>query len=101
MVVVSGIRSDDHPAPRPLLRLRREHRGAPGTASRSAPRARRTLASDGRFVMGGAVGDPPHGALIVLRVDDPAQVEEFVAVDPYVVNGLVTAHRVEPWAVVD
>lgn len=57
--------------------------------------------ADGRFVMGGAVGDPPHGAVIVLRVGDPAQVEEFVRADPYVANGIVTAHRVEPWAVVE
>jgi uncharacterized protein YciI len=55
---------------------------------------------EGRFVMGGALGDPPHGAAIVLRVADPAEVDEFVAADPYVSEGLVTARRVEPWAVV-
>ena len=55
---------------------------------------------DGRFVMGGALGDPPHGALLVFKVGDAAQVEEFAQQDPYVVNGLVTARRVEPWAVV-
>lgn len=56
--------------------------------------------ADGRIVMGGALGDPPHGALLVFRVEDAAQVEQFVAADPYVANGLVTARRVEPWAVV-
>jgi uncharacterized protein YciI len=56
--------------------------------------------ADGRFVMGGAIGDPPHGGLLVFRVDDPAQVEEFARQDPYVVNGLVSARRIEPWAVV-
>jgi uncharacterized protein YciI len=56
--------------------------------------------SDGRLVMGGAIGDPPHGALIVFAVEDPAAVEEFVSLDPYVAEGLVTAWRVEPWAVV-
>ena len=55
--------------------------------------------ADGRIVMGGAVGDPPHGALIVFRGD--ADVEEFVRADPYVANGIVTGRRVEPWAVVD
>ena len=54
----------------------------------------------GRFVMGGALGDPPHGAAIVLRGDDPDVVEEFLAADPYVSEGLVTARRIEPWAVV-
>ena len=55
---------------------------------------------EGRLVMGGAVGDPPHGALFVFDVESAAEVEEFCAQDPYVVNGLVTERRVEPWAVV-
>ena len=55
---------------------------------------------EGRLVMGGAVGDPPHGALIVFEVESAADLEEFCARDPYVANGLVTARRVEPWAVV-
>jgi uncharacterized protein YciI len=55
---------------------------------------------EGRLVMGGAIGDPPHGALIVFDVDSQAEVEQFATVDPYVLNGLVTARRVEPWAVV-
>jgi uncharacterized protein YciI len=59
-----------------------------------------TWKQDGRIVMAGALGDPPHGALFVFRVDDPAQVEEFVAGDPYVSGGVVTGHRVEPWNVV-
>lgn len=53
-----------------------------------------------RIVMGGALGDPPHGGLIVFRVADAADVEAFVADDPYVANGIVTGHRVEPWTVV-
>jgi PPOX class probable F420-dependent enzyme len=55
---------------------------------------------DGRVVMAGAVGDPPHGGLIVLRIDDPAQARAFVDEDPYVANGLVSDWRVEPWNVV-
>ena len=54
----------------------------------------------GRLLMGGAIGDPPHGALIVFDVESPDEVEEFAAADPYVLNGLVTARRIEPWAVV-
>ena len=53
-----------------------------------------------KLAMGGAVGDPPHGALIVFDVDDPAEIEQFVAADPYVQNDLVTARRVELWNVV-
>ena len=53
-----------------------------------------------RLVMGGAIGDPPHGALIVFDVADAAEVEQFVAADPYVQNDLVSALRIEPWNVV-
>jgi len=55
---------------------------------------------DGRIVMAGALGDPPHSGLIVFRVEDPAQVRAFVDEDPYVANGLVTDWRVDPWNVV-
>ena len=55
---------------------------------------------EGKLVMGGAIGEPPHGALIVFDVASPAEVEEFAAADPYVRGGLVTGRRVEPWKVV-
>ena len=51
-------------------------------------------------VMAGALGDPPHGAAIVFRTDDAAEALRFASEDPYVVAGLVTAHRVERYAVV-
>jgi uncharacterized protein YciI len=54
----------------------------------------------GRILMAGALGDPPHGGVLVFEADDPAVVEEFARADPYVANGLVTSWRVEPWAVV-
>lgn len=54
----------------------------------------------GRLVLGGAFADPADGAALVFAVDDPAEVEEFVAADPYVANGLVTAWRIRPWTVV-
>ena len=53
---------------------------------------------DGRIVMAGPLGDPPHGAAIVFK--DRAAAEAFPQSDPYVANGLVTAWRVDPWAVV-
>lgn len=46
----------------------------------------------------GALGDPVHGALGVFRAG-PEEIEAFVAGDPYVINGLVTSWRIEPWAV--
>jgi len=56
--------------------------------------------ADGRLLMAGALGDPPHGAALAFAVEDPAEVEPFVQADPYVSSGLVTAWRVEPWNVV-
>jgi hypothetical protein len=55
---------------------------------------------DGKIVLSGAIGDPPHGALIVFDVEDPAEVEQFAAEDPYVLAELVTQRRVEPIALV-
>ncbi len=56
------------------------------------------LKAAGDIVIGGALGDPVHGAAIVFRSGEAA--EAFPATDPYVAAGLVTAHRVEPWTVV-
>ena len=56
--------------------------------------------ADGRLVSGGALGQPPTGALLVFLVEDAAEVEAFVAVDPYVAGGVVTRHRIVPWTVV-
>ena len=53
----------------------------------------------GELVIAGAVGDPPHGAFFGFAAE-PGRVEEFVAGDPYVIAGLVVAHRIEPWTVV-
>ncbi|MBB4661927.1 YciI family protein [Conexibacter arvalis] len=52
----------------------------------------------GKIVLAGAAGDPVHGGLLVFR--DAADIEGYLAEDPYVDAGLVTAHRVEPWTVV-
>jgi len=60
----------------------------------------RSWSEDGRLRMAGALGDPPTGALFVFDVDDPAEVREFVAADPYGEAGLVTDSRVEPWTLV-
>jgi uncharacterized protein len=56
--------------------------------------------NEGKLVLAGAVGSPPHGAALVFEVDDPAEVESFAAGDPYVLAGLVRERRVEPIALV-
>jgi uncharacterized protein YciI len=50
--------------------------------------------------MAGAKGDPPNGGVFVFKVDDPAEIEEFVDADPYALNGVIVGRRVEPWNVV-
>ena len=78
----------------------------PGIVERRAPHRAahlellRRWRDEGRLVMAGAVGDPPTGALFVLRIDDPREAEGFVGEDPYGQAGLVTAWRVDPWTVV-
>ena len=58
----------------------------------------RTGKEDGRILMAGPLGDPPHGAAIVFA--DAASAEAFAETDPYVTGGLVTSWRVEPWTLV-
>jgi uncharacterized protein YciI len=53
---------------------------------------------DGRIVMAGAVGDPPHAGLLVFRSADDAAA--FRDADPYGEAGLVLEATVEPWTVV-
>jgi uncharacterized protein len=55
---------------------------------------------DGKLLLAGAIGKPPHGAAIVFGVDDPAEVERFSDDDPYVIAELVTERRIEPIALV-
>lgn len=54
----------------------------------------------GELVLAGAFANPADGAALVFKVDDKAKIEEFVAKDPYVVNGLVTGWRIREWTVV-
>ena len=60
----------------------------------------REYQGQGKLLLAGAFEPPSDGAMLVFRVDSAAEVEEFVARDPYVKNGLVTRHRIRPWNVV-
>lgn len=57
-------------------------------------------ADRGTLLLGGAVGDPVEGSILLFRCDSPETVEDFVKQDPYVANGLVAAWRVRPWTTV-
>lgn len=49
----------------------------------------------GVLLMAGPLGHPPEGALGVFT--DRAAAEEFVAGDPFVLNGVVSAWRLLEW----
>jgi uncharacterized protein YciI len=55
---------------------------------------------DGRLLLGGTIGDPVHGAALAFREEDEADIDAFMNADPYVREGVLTGHRVEPWNVV-
>ncbi len=46
------------------------------------------------------LADPVDSALLWFKADSPAVVEQFVAHDPYVKNGLVLDWRIRPWMTV-
>ena len=53
---------------------------------------------EGRIIMAGPLGDPPHGGAFLFA--DAAAAEAFAQADPYVNNGLVPSWRVELWTLV-
>lgn len=60
----------------------------------------RAAVARGDLVLGGALANPPDGAVLLFRGDSPAAAEAFAASDPYVLNGLVTRWRVREWTTV-
>jgi uncharacterized protein YciI len=60
----------------------------------------RSCQDEGRIVMAGALGDPPHGAAIVFKGATREEIEQFVEDDPYVEADLVTKWYIERWTLV-
>lgn len=54
----------------------------------------------GHITLAGALGTPPTGGAMVWTGVVPEDIERFTAADPYVINGLVTAQRIERWNLV-
>lgn len=54
-------------------------------------------AERGELLLGGAVGDPADGAMLLFRCDSADIPAAFAKADPYVVNGLVSSWQVKPW----
>jgi uncharacterized protein YciI len=54
----------------------------------------------GEMVLGGALANPPDGAVLLFRGSSPEAAERFAKNDPYVLNGLVKNWRVREWTTV-
>jgi len=54
-------------------------------------------AERGELLLGGAVGDPVDGALLLFRCDSAEIPAAFAKADPYVLNGVVERWQVKPW----
>jgi uncharacterized protein YciI len=57
-------------------------------------------ADRGELLLGGALGEPVDGAVLLFQGESPDVAERFVRADPYVKHGLVTRWRVRPWSTV-
>jgi hypothetical protein len=60
----------------------------------------REAVARGELVLGGAVGQPPEGSVLLFVGESPAAAERFAAADPYVRHGLVRGWRIREWATV-
>ena len=69
-----------------------DRRGPYREAHLAAIRAERDA---GHITLAGALGTPPTGGAIVWQGVTRDDIEAFAAADPYVVNELVTAQRIE------
>lgn len=54
----------------------------------------------GELLLGGALGDPADGAVLLFEADSPEVPEAFAKADPYVLNGLVARWSVRAWTTV-
>jgi uncharacterized protein len=60
----------------------------------------RKAQQQGNLIFAGALADPPDGAILIFKGDDPEKANAFAQHDPYVKNGLITEWHVRPWSVV-
>lgn len=68
---------------------------------REAHLAKAWQASDrGELVLGGALANPPDGAVLLFKGGSPEVAEKFAKSDPYVTNGLVRRWYVREWTTV-
>jgi hypothetical protein len=55
----------------------------------------------GELLLGGAVGEVPFKGLLIFSGENALEAARaFAAVDPYVINGVVTSWNASPWTTV-
>ena len=54
----------------------------------------------GDLVLGGALADPPDGAVLIFKGETDAAARAFAEADPYVKNGLIAKWRAREWTTV-
>ena len=54
----------------------------------------------GELILGGALAEPVDSAVLLFYATSPDVVEQFIAADPYVKNGLVRSWRIREWTTV-
>lgn len=54
----------------------------------------------GELLLGGALGEPVDGAILLFQGESPEVAEKFARTDPYVTHGLVKKWSVRPWTTV-
>lgn len=60
----------------------------------------RAAVERGELLLGGALADPPDGAVLVFQGTSPEVAAAFAARDPYVRGGVVSAWKVREWTTV-
>jgi uncharacterized protein YciI len=60
----------------------------------------RAAVARGELILGGALANPPDGAVLLFKGSSPEAAQRFAETDPYVTNGLVKQWRVREWTTV-
>jgi uncharacterized protein YciI len=60
----------------------------------------RAAVARGELILGGALANPPDGAVLLFKGSSPEAAQRFAEADPYVTNGLVKQWRVREWTTV-
>lgn len=60
----------------------------------------RSARQRGEITLAGAIGDPPHGGVLVFQGVSPQEIDAYARQDPYMEAGLIRDYRIERWNLV-